>query len=146
VVIPKPNKPDYSMIKAYHPIALLNCVGKILEKLMAMRLGQLAESHDILHVNQIGGHPKWSAIDAVMVLMHDVEANVKRGLVTSSLFLDVRGAFDNVSSAQLLTTMHALGCQGAVTSWCSSFLSECTTALAFDGQTDIQCPIQTGIP
>jgi hypothetical protein len=39
VVIPKPNKPDYSTIKAYYPIALLNCLGKILEKLMAMHLG-----------------------------------------------------------------------------------------------------------
>jgi hypothetical protein len=35
VVIPKPNKPDYSNPKAYQPIALLNCLGKILEKLMA---------------------------------------------------------------------------------------------------------------
>jgi hypothetical protein len=81
-----------------------------------------------------------------MALMHDVEANAKRGLVTSSLFLDVRGTFDNVSSTRLLTTMHALSCPGAVTSWCSSFLSERTTALSFDGQTDIQRPIQTGIP
>jgi hypothetical protein len=81
-----------------------------------------------------------------MALTHDVEANAKRGLVTSSLFLDIRGAFDNVSSARLLTTMHTLGCLGAVTSWCSSFLSERTTVLSFDGQTDIQRPIQTGIP
>jgi hypothetical protein len=98
VVIPKPNKPDYSTIKVYPPIALLNCVGNILEKLMAMRLGQLAESHDILHIDQIGGRPKRSAIDAAMTLTHDVEVNAKRGLVTSSLFLDVRGTFDNVSS------------------------------------------------
>jgi hypothetical protein len=146
VVIPKPNKPDYSAIKAYRPIALLNCLGNILEKLMAMCLGQLAESHDILHIDQIGGRPKRSAIDTAIVLTHDVEANMKRGLVTSSLFLDVRGTFDNVSSARLLTRMHALGCPGAVTSWCSSFLSERTTALSFDGQTDIQRPIQTGIP
>jgi hypothetical protein len=146
VVIPKPNKPDYSMIKAYCPIALLNCVGNILEKLIAICLGQLAKSHNILHIDQIGGHPKWLTIDTAMVLIHNVEVKTKQGLVTSSLFLDVQHAFDNVSSARLLTTMHALGCPGAVTSWCSSFLSERTTALSFDGQTDIQCPIQTRIP
>jgi hypothetical protein len=55
VVIPNPNKPDYSTLKAYRPIALLNCLGKSLEKLMATHLGQLAESHNILHVDQIGG-------------------------------------------------------------------------------------------
>jgi hypothetical protein len=134
------------MIKAYHPIALLNCLGKTLEKLMAMHLGQLAQSHNILHIDQIGGHPTRSAIDAAMVLTHYVEGNAKRGLVTSSPFLDVWGSFNNVSSARLLRTMHALGCPGAVTLWCSSCLSDCTTALSFDGQTDIQCPIQTGIP
>jgi hypothetical protein len=29
IVIPKPNKPDYSNPKAYRPIALLNCLGKL---------------------------------------------------------------------------------------------------------------------
>jgi hypothetical protein len=81
-----------------------------------------------------------------MALMHNVEVNTKQGLVTSSLFLDVQGTFDNVSSTRLLRTMHALGYPGAVTSWYSSFLSERTIALSFAGQTDIQCPIQTGIP
>ena len=30
VVIPKPQKPDYSLAKAYHPISLLECHGKLL--------------------------------------------------------------------------------------------------------------------
>jgi hypothetical protein len=105
VVIPKPNKPDYSTPKAYRPIALLNCLGKVLEKLMATRLGTMAEAHDLLHPDQIGGRPQRSAIDAAMALAHDVEAGNKKKLVTSALFLDVRGAFDNVSSARLLQTM-----------------------------------------
>jgi hypothetical protein len=39
VVIPKPNKPDYSLAKAYRPISLLECTGKLLEKIVANRLG-----------------------------------------------------------------------------------------------------------
>jgi hypothetical protein len=35
VNVPKPGKPDKSIPKAYRPVAHLNCVGKILEKLMA---------------------------------------------------------------------------------------------------------------
>jgi hypothetical protein len=145
-MIPKPNKPDYSSVKAYRPIALLNCLGKVLEKLMAVRLGQMAESHNLLHADQIGGHPKCLAIDAAMALMHDIEANAKLKLVTSSLFLDVRGAFDNVSAARLLHTMCTLGCPDPVVSWGTSFLTNRTTALSFDGHTDIQHPIKTGIP
>jgi hypothetical protein len=76
-VIPKPNKLDYSMIKVYYPIALLNCLGQILEILMAIYLGQLAESYNILHIDRSGGYPKQSVIDTAMALMHNVEVNVK---------------------------------------------------------------------
>jgi hypothetical protein len=116
VVIPKPNKPDYSAVKAYCPIALLNCIGKVLEKLMATRLSLMAESHNILHADQIGGRPKCSAIDAAMALMHEVEANAGNRFTMSAVFLDVRGTFDNVSSACLLATMFTLGCPTAVVS------------------------------
>jgi hypothetical protein len=53
-IIPKPNKPDYRSVKAYCPTALLNCIGKILEKLMATRLAHMAEAHHLLHPDQIG--------------------------------------------------------------------------------------------
>jgi hypothetical protein len=146
VVIPKPNKCDYSAVKVYRPIALLNCMGKVLEKLMATRLSVMAESHDILHADQIGGHPKCLAIDAGMALMHEVEANAGNHFMTSALFLDMSGVFDNISSDCLLATICTLGCPATGMSWCSSFLSDRTTALLFNGRTDTQQPIQTGIP
>ena len=44
VVIPKPNKPDYSSPRAYRPISLLECFSKLLEKIIANRL-----SFDSIH-------------------------------------------------------------------------------------------------
>ena len=38
VIIPKLNKPDYTIPKAYHPIALLNTLGKLLTEVLANRL------------------------------------------------------------------------------------------------------------
>ena len=35
VILPKPNKPDYSQAKAYRPVSLLECFGKVLEKIVA---------------------------------------------------------------------------------------------------------------
>ena len=37
IVIPKPNKPDYSVPKAYRPISLLECCAKLVEKIIACR-------------------------------------------------------------------------------------------------------------
>ncbi|KAF8693924.1 hypothetical protein AX14_002235 [Amanita brunnescens Koide BX004] len=49
VIIPKPNKPDYTIPKAYRPIALLNTLGKLLTKILANRLQHDAAEFNILH-------------------------------------------------------------------------------------------------
>jgi hypothetical protein len=38
VIIPKPGKLDYTLAKAYCPISLLECCGKLLEKVVASQL------------------------------------------------------------------------------------------------------------
>ena len=48
VIIPKPNKPDYSEAKAYCPVSLLECYGKVLEKIVANRFTLDSNLHNIL--------------------------------------------------------------------------------------------------
>ncbi len=83
--------------KSYRIISLLNCLGKIAEKIIAVRLTYLAETTDLLHFNQIGGRRKKSAIDVVMILIHDIQVAKQDKKVISVLFIDVKGAFDHVS-------------------------------------------------
>ena len=49
VVLPKPKKDDYSKPKAYRIITLLNCLEKVLEKILAVRLSYLANTTTLLH-------------------------------------------------------------------------------------------------
>jgi len=46
VALRKPGKADYSNPRAYHLITLLECLGKILEKIVARRLTFLAGKYD----------------------------------------------------------------------------------------------------
>ena len=39
VTIPKPGKDDYSLAKSYRHISLLNCLGKMVEKVAAELVG-----------------------------------------------------------------------------------------------------------
>ena len=56
IILPKANKPDYSVPKAYRVISLLNYLRKALEKIYAIRLGYLANSSlGLLHHTQLGG-------------------------------------------------------------------------------------------
>ncbi|KAF8667766.1 hypothetical protein AX14_006299, partial [Amanita brunnescens Koide BX004] len=83
VIIPKPNKPDYTIPKAYRPIALLNTMGKLLTKVLANRLQHDAAEHGLLHRDQFGGIKKHSTIDAGLTLMDFISEHREHGWHTS---------------------------------------------------------------
>lgn len=145
-IVPKPNKPDYTAVKAYRIVALLNCLGKIAEKLVAQRLASLCEDFHLLHKDQMGGRRQRSAQDAILALVHDVELGWAQEQVSTALFLDVKGAFDNVSKVRLLQTMQQMGLPRQLVQWVDHFMSKREIALAFDGDREALQPVDTGIP
>jgi hypothetical protein len=67
----------------------LNCLGNVLKKLMALRLGSMVETYDLLHPDQRGGCPQRSTINAAMALTHDVKMGYSKCLIMTALFLNV---------------------------------------------------------
>ena len=65
---------------------------------------------------------------------------------TSTLFLDVKGAFDHVAKNKLLAILQQLRLPTSLISWVSSFLGNRVLRLSFDGQTEEFSRIDTGIP
>ena len=55
MIISKPGKKDYNIPKAFHPIVLLNTLGKLFEKAIANRLQWEAACFKLLHSCQFGG-------------------------------------------------------------------------------------------
>ncbi|ETW83191.1 hypothetical protein HETIRDRAFT_55155, partial [Heterobasidion irregulare TC 32-1] len=49
VIIPKPKKDNYSKLKAYRPIVLLSCLGKLMEKVIINHLQCKGKKFGILH-------------------------------------------------------------------------------------------------
>jgi hypothetical protein len=60
---------NYALSKAYRIISLLNCLAKVMEKIIARRLAVMAKFKTLLHMHQIGGRRQKFAINAVMVLI-----------------------------------------------------------------------------
>jgi hypothetical protein len=92
------------MAKAYRPIALLNTLEKVLEKIVAYRISALAEEHGLLPTTQMGARPGRSTVTALEMLTEQIKtvwAN-DPSLVASMLSLDISGAFDNVSHERLI--------------------------------------------
>ncbi len=145
-ILKKPKKPDYSQPKAYRVISLLNCLGKVSERILARRLSYLAETTVLLHSSQIGSRLHKSAIDAALLLKNQVEVNKANKLKTSTLFLDVKGAFDHVSKNRLIQILVNLKLPISLIYWISSFLEDRILRLAFDSNIEEFRAIETGIP
>jgi ribonuclease HI len=141
-------KRDFTKPKAYRVISLLNCLGKVSEKILAKRLADLADlpGSDLLYHDQMGGRPKRSAIDTVLSLVHDIQMAKNNKEIVSVLFIDVKGAFDHVSKNQMLRICTKLGLPLCLIRWISSFLSDRRIQLAFDADTSQETSIEVGIP
>ena len=66
------------------------------------------------------------------------EAN-KRHQTTSTLCIDVKGAFDNVYKERLLQTMRKMKLDQKMVRWVESFLTERRASLSFDKDME-KCP------
>jgi hypothetical protein len=70
MILNKPNKLDYSLTKAYHPISLLECTTKLLEKIVAKRVNTDIISSNLLSMSQFGSCLHHNAINAVATLIY----------------------------------------------------------------------------
>ncbi|CUA67582.1 putative RNA-directed DNA polymerase from transposon BS [Rhizoctonia solani] len=145
VVLRKPGKPDYGIAKAYHPIALLNVISKILSACVANRLNSLAEEHGWLPNHHFGGRPGRTTTDALHLLVKTVKDAWATKKVASALFLDVKGAFPHANPARLAENMRELGVPTVYVNWMLAKLNGRTTSLAFDDYTSAPLPIDNGI-
>ncbi len=72
IILKKSNKLNYSISKTYRIITLLNCLDKVVEKIIAVQLSYTAEINDkLLNFDQMKDRKQRSAIDAVLNLVHD---------------------------------------------------------------------------
>ncbi len=129
IILRKKGKSDYSAPKAYWIIMLLNCLGKISEKIIATRLSKLAEVSDLLHKDQMNGRRQRFAVNAALCLTHDIQLANHQKRTLSALLLDVKEAFDHVSLNQLLKIMQKLHLPHILTKWVQLFLSDQTVYL-----------------
>ena len=96
-VIPKPKQADYMMAKNYHPISLLKCMGKLLEKVVAHLIYSNLTNFSLVPTNQYGGQVSSSMLDMGLALLHDIQSAQKASLKAGLLLFDIQGFFDNIN-------------------------------------------------
>ena len=132
VIIPKPNKPDYSAVKAYRPVSLLECFGKVLEKIVANRFTSDSNLHDILPQSQFGSRPYHSATDACTVLRYKAGTTIASGWIGGTLLFDISRFFDHLDPSFTSQVLHHLGIDDHTVSWVTDFMTRQEITMAFN--------------
>ena len=146
VVLRKPERPDYTIAKAYRPIALESTIGKTFESIMAEIMSYLTEHYQLLPKTHFGGRPGRSTEDAMMILIENIHRAWKQGKVFTAIYLDVAGAFNNVHHKRLIHNLRARHIPECITKWLESFLKDRSTRMRFNGGTSEAIPTPAGIP
>ena len=146
IVMRKPGKSDYTVSKAYRPIALENTIGKVFESVIAETISYLTEFHELLPPEHYGGRPGRSAEDAMMALSENIHKAWKGKKIFSAIFLDVAGAFNNVHHRRLIHNLKARRLPPEIIKWVQSFLQGRSTRLHFNGSTSQSIPTPAGVP
>jgi endonuclease/exonuclease/phosphatase family metal-dependent hydrolase len=146
IVLKKPGKPDHTVAKAYRPIALLNTLGKALESIMAVRLSDWAETHNLLPKEQMGARRNRSTETALRLLTESIFTAWSCGKVASMLSLDGTGAFDRVNHPRLMYDLRIKGIPAWFVKWVESFVSERKTTVTINRTTSAPLEVQAGIP
>jgi hypothetical protein len=146
VVINKPDKPNYSLPKAYRPISLLEYMGKLLEKVVAKRFNWDIEQYRLISMTQFGSHPKHNAVDTVATLIHHIQATCLTGNAGALLLFDISGFFDNVNPLHATHTLCNLRFPSNICDWTLSFLTGRMASLNFGMYTSDPFSITTGTP
>ncbi|APA10088.1 hypothetical protein sscle_05g048580 [Sclerotinia sclerotiorum 1980 UF-70] len=146
VIIPKPNKSDYTNPRSYRPIALLSVLGKGLERLIAKKVSWLALNYQVLANQQLGALPLRSSVDLTTCVTHDIEASLKQGLKTTLLTMDVKGAFDAVLPGRLVNRLREQGWPNNLVRWVQSFATNRSIKIRLDGETGPETKLECGLP
>ena len=152
IVLPKPGKDDYSSPKSWRPIALLPCIGKLLEKAFLNRMMDIHDVHNLVPIDQYGtsGRCTTKAVQSLINQVHTGQrlATGSKDRYSTLMALDICGPYNKVDRRQLVRILQQ---HKAIPKWMvdfvSSFLSDRQTVLEMPG-TKTQPPffVNGGVP
>lgn len=146
VVFCKPGKPDYTIAKAFRPIALLNTLGKALEFIFTKKITYLAETYGLLPHNHFGARRARSTKYVLHYIVERIYSLWNKKKIALVLLLNVTGAFNNVSKDRLLYNLCTKQIDAWIVAWIGSFLTGRSTTFCTNEHITKKISISIGIP
>jgi len=145
ILLPKPAKGDYDAFESYRVIALMKTFSKIAERIINQRLIKFAKLNGLYSLRQTGSLPQRATFNAGISLRHWVQEAQAAGLKASTMFLDIKGGFDNMDYSTLVRRLQTKSVPDYMVKWISDFIFYRQCAIIFPGSPREMRGINTGI-
>ena len=107
-VIPIYKKSSHNNLSNYRPISLLSIFNILLKKLMAKRLTNFIEKHELIYSKQFGFRRNHSAVQAVLSITNKIQTAIDAHEYSCGMFLDFSKAFDTINHKVLISKLEKL--------------------------------------
>ena len=134
-------------MKNYRPVSNLTFVSKLVERIVSEQLIQYLNDGQLMPPLQSAYRRCHSTETALLRVLSDIFAAADRQRVTLLGLLDLSAAFDCVDHALLLNRLQqGFGIDGTALRWLTSFLSDRTQVIAYNGCTSAIIQLKYGVP
>ena len=123
-VVPIFKKGERELCSNYRPISILNPFAKLFEKCLLDQLNNYFVSNNLISPNQYGFKKNCSTNKAVLDIYNKLLDNMDKKLITCSIFLDLRKAYDTIDHTILIKKLEKYGIRGLPLQLLASYLTD----------------------
>ena len=121
IFIPKPDKPSYSIPKAFRPISLMSFMMKICEKLLLWEFEDRYLSVHPLENEQHGFRKSRSCDSCLSTMYEEVEHALIKKQFAVAVYLDIEGCYDNLQNISMSQALRSRGAPEEYVRWYEDF-------------------------
>ncbi|MEC9321195.1 MAG: reverse transcriptase domain-containing protein [Chloroflexota bacterium] len=133
IFLPKPGKTDYYDPKSYRTITLSPVPLKLVERVVQWHMEANLDMETVLHKNQFGFRKGLSTEAALHTIVNKIENQILKGEFALGTFLDIEGAFDNVSFKAISRALDKYCPSTTVNNWINTLIKSRSTTVELNG-------------